>query len=67
MIGLYFGGQWFQTAFGNQYGNIELDAALAELYGLHQPVSFPVPTLEQLEAAIASHQVHHESTTTQGA
>ena len=28
MIGLYFGGQWFQTAFGNQYGNIELDAAL---------------------------------------
>jgi hypothetical protein len=30
MIGLYFGGQWFQTAFGNQYGNIELDAALDE-------------------------------------
>jgi hypothetical protein len=31
-------------------------AALAELYGLHQPVSFPVPTLEQIEAAIASHK-----------
>lgn len=30
MIGLYFGGQWFQTAFGSQYGNIELDAALDE-------------------------------------
>ena len=30
MIGLFFGGQWFQTAFGNQYGNIELDAALDE-------------------------------------
>lgn len=30
MIGLYFGGQWFKTAFGNQYGNIELDAALDE-------------------------------------
>jgi hypothetical protein len=30
MIGLYFGGQWFQTAFGNPYGNIELDAALDE-------------------------------------
>jgi hypothetical protein len=30
MIGLYFGGQWSQTAFGNQYGNIELDAALDE-------------------------------------
>lgn len=30
MIGLYFGGQWFQTKFGNQYGNIELDASLDE-------------------------------------
>ena len=30
MIGLYFGGQWFQTTFGNQYGNIELDAVLEE-------------------------------------
>lgn len=30
MIGLYFGGQWFQTTFGNLYGNIELDAALDE-------------------------------------
>lgn len=30
MLGLYFGGQWFQTAFGNQYGNIELDAMLDE-------------------------------------
>lgn len=31
-------------------------AALAELYGLHQPVSFPMPTLEQINAAIASHK-----------
>ena len=30
MIGLYFGGQRFQTAFGNLYGNIELDAVLDE-------------------------------------
>lgn len=30
MIGLFFGGQGFLTAFGNQYGNIELDAALDE-------------------------------------
>ena len=30
MIGLYFGGQWFQTYFGNDYGNIELDASLEE-------------------------------------
>jgi len=30
MIGLYFGGQWFQTSFGNLYGNIELDAVLEE-------------------------------------
>lgn len=30
MIGLYFGGQWFQTTFGNSYGNIELDAVLDE-------------------------------------
>ena len=30
MIGLYFGGQWFQTTFGNDLGNIELDANLEE-------------------------------------
>jgi len=30
MIGLYFGGQWFQTMFGNEYGNIELDAVMDE-------------------------------------
>lgn len=30
MIGLFFGGQWFQTTFGNLYGNIELDAVLDE-------------------------------------
>lgn len=30
MIGLYFGGRWFQTSFGNQFGNIELDAVLDE-------------------------------------
>lgn len=32
MIGLYFGGQWFQTSFGNLYGNIELDAVLDEAH-----------------------------------
>lgn len=32
MIGLYFGGQWFITKFGNQFGNIELDAALDEAH-----------------------------------
>ena len=30
MLGLFFGGQKFQSAFGNQYGNIELDAMLDE-------------------------------------
>lgn len=30
MIGLFFGGQRFQTSFGNLYGNIELDATLDE-------------------------------------
>ncbi|MGL6011264.1 MAG: phage baseplate protein [Shewanella oncorhynchi] len=30
MIGLYFGGQWFKTRFGNNYGNIELDLNLEE-------------------------------------
>lgn len=30
-------------------------AALAELYGLHQPVSFTLPTLEQLNEEIARH------------
>lgn len=30
MIGIYFGGQWFKTNFGNSLGNIELDAALDE-------------------------------------
>lgn len=30
MLGLFFGGQKFQSRFGNQYGNIELDAMLDE-------------------------------------
>ena len=30
MLGLFFGGQKFQSTFGNQYGNIELDAMLDE-------------------------------------
>lgn len=30
MLGLFFGGKWFQTSFGNSFGNIELDAALDE-------------------------------------
>jgi len=32
MIGIYFGGQWFQTTFGNALGNIELDAVLEEAH-----------------------------------
>lgn len=32
MIGIYFGGQWFQTTFGNALGNIELDAVLDEAH-----------------------------------
>jgi len=32
MIGLYFGGKNFTTLFGNQYGNIELDATLDETH-----------------------------------
>lgn len=32
MIGLYFGEPWFKTAFGNQYGNIELDAVIDETH-----------------------------------
>ena len=32
MLGLFFGGQKFQSAFGNQYCNIELDAMLDELH-----------------------------------
>lgn len=30
-------------------------AALAELYGLHQPERYTMPTLEQINAAIAAH------------
>lgn len=32
MIGLYFGGKNLNTLFGNQYGNIELDATLDETH-----------------------------------
>jgi hypothetical protein len=32
MIGIYFGGQWFKTKFGNDLGNIELDAVLDEAH-----------------------------------
>jgi hypothetical protein len=32
-------------------------ATLAELYGLHQPISYTLPTLEQIEAEIARRQV----------
>lgn len=32
MLGLYFGGHWFQTKFGNAFGNVELDAALDEAH-----------------------------------
>lgn len=30
MIGLFFGGEQFKTMFGNEFGNIELDATLSE-------------------------------------
>ena len=30
MLGLYFGGSWFQNKFNNDFGNIELDAVLEE-------------------------------------
>lgn len=32
MIGIYFGGQWFKTKFGNALGNIEIDAVLDEAH-----------------------------------
>ncbi len=32
MIGLYFGGRQFKTLFGNDFGNIELDANLEETH-----------------------------------
>lgn len=32
MIGLFFGGKKFETSFGNQWGNVELDAALDEAH-----------------------------------
>lgn len=40
----------------NADARVKALAALAELYGLHQPVSFTLPTLEQINAAIASHK-----------
>lgn len=32
MIGLFFGGKEFQNKFGNEYGNVELDAVLDEAH-----------------------------------
>lgn len=40
----------------NANARVKALAALAELHGLHQPVSFTMPTLDQLNAAIASHK-----------
>lgn len=40
----------------NAHARVKALAALAELHGLYQPVSFTMPTLEQLNAAIASHK-----------
>ena len=40
----------------NADARVKALAALAELYDLYQPVSFTMPTLEQLNAAIASHK-----------
>ncbi len=41
----------------NADARVKALAALAELYDLHPPVSFTLPTLEQLEAEIARRQV----------
>ena len=40
----------------NAHSRVKALAALAELHGLYQPVSFTLPTLEQLNAAIAGHK-----------
>ncbi|WP_368216359.1 hypothetical protein [Aeromonas sp. R2-3] len=40
----------------NANSRVKALAALAELHGHYQPMSFAMPTLEQLNAAIASHQ-----------
>lgn len=41
----------------NADARVKALAALAELYDLHPPVSFTLPTLEQIEAEIARRQV----------
>lgn len=41
----------------NADARVKALAALAELYDLHPPVSFTLPTLEQLDAEIARRQV----------
>lgn len=40
----------------NAHSRVKALAALAELHGLYQSVSFTMPTLEQLNAAIAGHK-----------
>ncbi len=40
----------------NAHSRVKALAALAELHGLYQPVSFTMPSLDQLNAAIASHK-----------
>lgn len=40
----------------NANSRVKALAALAELHGLYRPVNITLPTLEQINAAIASHQ-----------
>jgi len=53
VIGLYFGGQVFQTEFGNFYGNIELDAVLEEVHewmadATSNPVELGAPVTDHI-------------------
>jgi hypothetical protein len=53
MIGLFFGGKKFKTLFGNQFGNIELDANLDEAHewaaeATTNPVEFGAPITDHV-------------------
>ena len=53
MLGLFFGGQKFKSTFGNQYGNIELDAMLDESHewsaeATSNPVEEGAPVTDQV-------------------
>jgi hypothetical protein len=61
MVGLYFGGQWVKTAFGNQYGNIELDANLSESHEwAAEATSFPV----EVGAPVTDHVIEQSDKVT---